>query len=225
MSSKQSSQSVSKVVLNPEDFSVKKLKIQALSSFALKQKKEMKMRHIEHNESDLLVQTPEINLGPYGVNFFENTKTIRVPCENAGDDFKKMIDKLEKYCQNNVEEIIKGAFEKAKPDDYVYKSFAKKSENDRYPSYYKIAVGYEDTLYPSVFRVKGDDIVKDETIETNDDLRKAVNPGSVVKMIIQLKVWVDDSNHYGISASCKQLLIVEAGKKKEREYDNVPLFG
>ncbi|KAJ4452659.1 hypothetical protein PAPYR_13119 [Paratrimastix pyriformis] len=203
------------VVIIPNDFTVKKLSIEALSESSRKQEKAMKMCHIEHNGSNLLVQTPQIDLGPYGVNFYENTKTIRLPVENVGDDFKKMIDKLEKYCQNNVESIVNGTFEEGKPDEFQYKSFAKTSDNDKFPSYYKVAVGYADTLYPSVFR-KGEDgeVKQDTTIQTNEDLRKAVNPGSTVKMIVQLKVWVDDKQHYGISASCKQLLIVKEGKKK-----------
>ncbi|KAJ4454767.1 hypothetical protein PAPYR_10457 [Paratrimastix pyriformis] len=196
-------------------YSMKKVSIEALSESSRKQEKTMKMCHIEHNGSNLLVQTPQIDLGPYGVNFYENTKTIRLPVENVGDDFKKMIDKLEKYCQNNVESIVNGTFEEGKPDEFEYKSFAKTSDNDKFPSYYKVAVGYADTLYPSVFRKDEDGEVKqDTTIQTNEDLRKAVNPGSTVKMIVQLKVWVDDKQHYGISASCKQLLIVKEGKKK-----------
>ncbi|KAJ4454164.1 hypothetical protein PAPYR_11210 [Paratrimastix pyriformis] len=120
------------VVIIPNDFTVKKLSIEALSESSRKQEKTMKMCHIEHNGSNLLVQTPQIDLGPYGVNFYENTKTIRLPVENVGDDFKKMIDKLEKYCQNNVECIVNGTFEEGKPDEFQYKSFAKTSDNDKF---------------------------------------------------------------------------------------------
>ncbi|KAJ4453792.1 hypothetical protein PAPYR_11640 [Paratrimastix pyriformis] len=167
------------VVIIPNDFTVKKLSIEALSESSRKQEKTMKMCHIEHNGSNLLVQTPQIDLGPYGVNFYENTKTIRLPVENVGDDFKKMIDKLEKYCQNNVESIVNGTFEEGKPDEFEYKSFAKTSDNDKFPSYYKVAVGYADTLYPSVFR-KDEDVQHDlrramacEITAVNDDLDDA----------------------------------------------------
>ncbi|KAJ4455851.1 hypothetical protein PAPYR_9146 [Paratrimastix pyriformis] len=213
MSSKQTVECAKPVVITPDNYSVKKLSIKSLSDTVRKQDKPMKMCHLEHSECEMFIETPEIELGPYGVNIYENTKTIRLPVENVGDDFKKLIDRLEKYCENNQDDIIKATFDEDKPDEFEYKSFAKQSDNEMYPSYYKVTVGYADAIYPSVFRKneKGK-IERDESIKTEEDLRKAVPKGSVVKMIISPKIWIDAKGHYGLSASCRQLLIVKEGK-------------